>query len=60
MAAFVSRRIPLLAKAVALTYGAFAVFEEIFGTFQGDISVHDLSICPRRAVLTTTTRQGTS
>ena len=52
MAAFVSRRIPLLAEAVALTYGAFAVFEETF-------SFHDLSICPRRAVRTTT-RQGTS
>jgi len=37
MAAFVSRRIPLLAEAVALTYGAFAVFEEIFSVVQ-DIS----------------------
>jgi hypothetical protein len=59
MAAFVSRRIPLLAEAVALTYGAFAVFEEILADFRGNFSFHDLSICPRRAVRTTT-RQGTS
>jgi hypothetical protein len=37
MAAFVGRRIPLLAEAVALTYGAFAVLEEIFSVVQ-DIS----------------------
>ena len=55
----VSRRIPLLAEAVALTYGAFAVSEEIFTVLQGAISLHDLSIRPRRAVRTTT-RQGTS
>jgi hypothetical protein len=34
---FVSRRIPLLAEAVALTYGAFAVFEE-FSAFIEEIS----------------------
>jgi len=59
MAAFVSRRIPLLAEAVALTYGAFAVFEEIFTVLPGDFFFHDLSIRPMRAVRTTT-RQGTS